>query len=107
MPIRHETEDSKYILYDLDWLCSDGDSAQLSFKKSVETPERGTRELQIKCFSGIGASWITIDEMDFGVFTHQGVEWNTDFEQMALNISNFLCKKLGLEHYVWEQKDAT
>lgn len=83
------------ISYTLDWVCSDGDSARMYIPMSAEF-------IEISCFSGIGASTVTIHEIDFGVFQHAGVEIGKSFEQNALNIANYLCEKLGLERCEWE-----
>ncbi len=76
-----------------DWLCADGDSAMLY----IEKDESG---FELRCFSGIPASSIYIDNVDFGRFDekvkHKSLadkytEGKSSFNERCFQIADYLC----------------
>ena len=81
----------KYQLWYADYYCSDGDGVELYIEK-----DGGGFELE--CFSGIPASHIFIDNVDFGVFQYppnkiEEIDFREPFEQQCCRIADYLCRK--------------
>lgn len=74
--------------YTSSWWCSDGDGASLY----IEDDNMG---FTLECFSGIPASTIYIDTIDFGVFYEKaGMNFTKDslsFETQCFMIADYLC----------------
>lgn len=78
-------------LWSSDYYCSDGDSVGLIISKIGDN-------LEINCFSGIGASSVYIDSLDFGVFKCvpneiEDLDFNESFEIQSCKIADYLCSK--------------
>ncbi len=80
-------ENDRVIAYVSDWYCSDGDSAMLY----IEKDEGG---FELRCFSGIPASSIYVDQVDFEVFQYKiqpdGIT-KVGFNERCFLIADYLC----------------
>ena len=80
----------KHQLWHSNYFCSDGDGVELYIEK-----DNGGFELV--CFSGISASKIFIDDVDFEVFKYapnkiETLDFNESFEMSCLKIADHLCR---------------
>ncbi len=76
-------------LWKSDWYSSDGDTVQLFFK---ERPNNLIFDLY--CFSGIPASFIRVDDVDFGalllyITLKEDKKYTT--KELALEVADYLC----------------
>ena len=75
-------------IYFSDWLCSDNDCAELFIDDIGKT-------LELRCFSGIPASSILIDSIDFGHLKrteiNDKIDFNAPFEEQCFIIADYLC----------------
>ena len=81
----------KYNLWYADYYCSDGDGVELYIEKDGGG-------FQLECFSGIPASHIYIDNVDFGVFQYapnkiEDLDFREPVELQCIRIADFLCRK--------------
>lgn len=73
------------------YYCSDGDGVELYIEKD-------NGGFTLNCFSGIPASSIYMDNVDFGVFQYapnkiEELDFRESFEQQCIRIADFLCRK--------------
>jgi len=88
---RFEKDLPEHELWYSNYFCSDGDGVQLYIEK-----DKGGFELE--CFSGIPASKIYVDEVDFGVFQYapnkiEELDFKEPFEYQCIRIADYLCRK--------------
>ena len=82
----------KHTLWYSNYYCSDGDGIGLYI-------ERDKGGFSLNCFSGIPASEIYIDEVDFGVFQDKcNLDHREPFEKQCCQIADYLCRILSLEY---------
>jgi hypothetical protein len=82
----------KHTLWHANYWCSDGDGVELYI-------DRDNEGFSLHCFSGIPASEINIDSVDFGVFQDKcGLDHRTPFELQCCKIADYLCRTLELEY---------
>ena len=78
----------EHALWHSGWYCSDGDGAELFIEKD-------NSGFTLECFSGIPASSIYLDEVDFGVFWKKAglseINNPIDFELKCVMIADYLC----------------
>ena len=91
MKWRLSGEVPKYTIWVADYWCSDGDGVELY----IEKDEGG---FELECFSGIPASKIYIDEVDFNVFQYapnkiEELDFREPFELQCIRIADYLCQK--------------
>ncbi len=92
--IREDKELPDHILWTSSFWCEDGDQAELYIEKDF-----GGFELE--CFSGIPASHIYLDEVDFGSMMLKVARTNPDiaatnpsWEEQCIIIADYLCSLL-------------
>lgn len=75
-----------YVLYDSGWQCQDGDMAELYIEKD-------NTGFDLECFSGIPASSIHVDSVDFITFKEsvESLDFKEPFEKQCFKIANYLC----------------
>ena len=76
------------------YICSDGDYAEMLI---------GDGSFELHCFSGIPASHIYVDDVDFGVFQCapnkvDGLDFREPFENQCARIADHLCSKFCILH---------
>lgn len=80
----------EFVLFTCDWVCTDGDSAELYVFKD----ESG---FELACFSGIAGapSKIIISDLDFGMLWNKAFKENNirrfTHEQQCLLLAHYLC----------------
>lgn len=79
----------EHELWGSSYFSSDGDGIELYIEKD-------NGGLELSCFSGIGASKIYIDSMDFGVFQYapnkiKSLDFEEPFNVQCLKIAEYLC----------------
>lgn len=90
-------------VYGINFICGDGDEVMVTLQfTNADCSEGMLDDMAVACISGIGASHIVIDTMDWGVFAGIYDPATTQTAQ-ALSIAEFLCRKLGCEPYDFEQ----
>lgn len=70
--------------YSGNWISSDGDGVTLCILEEDQ-------EFELYCFSGISASWIIINSLDFSCFPT--IEHSASFEDQCFQIADQLCEK--------------
>lgn len=83
-------------LWTSDYFSSDGDGIELYIDK-------GYGGFDLKCFSGVPASYIYIDVVDFGIFQFEpnkidNLDFKEPFILQSLRIADYLCRKLCKYH---------
>lgn len=84
-------ESPEHQLWYSNYYCSDGDGVSLYIAKDLGG-------FKLECFSGIPASKIYIDEVDFGVFQYkpnkiEGLDFREPFENKCVKIADYICRK--------------
>lgn len=82
----------KYTIWHSNYWCSDGDGVELYI-------ERDGGGFSLECFSGIPASEIYIDQIDFGVFKKCELDYKEPFELQCCKIADYLCRAIGTCEY--------
>lgn len=82
---------SNYELWVSNYYSSDGDGVRLYIQKDKEG-------FELNCFSGIPASKIFIDSVDFGVFQYapnkiDDLDFTESFDVQCIKIADYLCNK--------------
>ena len=73
------------LYYATHWICSDGDAAELEINEEMKT-------IKIHCFSGISASFVLIDELDFvRFFKNENNDDDDDFWHQCYKIADYVC----------------
>lgn len=83
----NKNQSEKFNNYTSSWACGDGDIAELYI-------ERDSSGFELECFSGIPASHIYLDYVDFSVFWQKaGLDKldRPDFETQCFLIADYLC----------------
>jgi hypothetical protein len=89
---RKELPDAKCDLWDADWCSSDGDGVSLYIDKLTNT----SGGFELCCFSGIPASKIYVDNVDFGTMWRKAnyktrINEHT-YEEQCVMIADYLCE---------------
>ena len=83
-----------HTLWHSHYYCSDGDGAELYI-------ERDKSGFSLHCFSGIPASEIYIDIVDFNVFQNDcDLNYKESFEKQCCQIADYFCRLLSLEYSI-------